>query len=820
MIRVIGGDRPIFILEGRRSVYIFRVLATGHLEHLYYGRRIRVERKSDLAPLIPKRAFAPGNTILYDNGRPDYSLESICLEWTSPGKGDPREPMIEVVDARGNRSADWIYENYEIQEGKSEMVTMPSAWAEDRRMAAAEVKSDDVGANSRKNEEPDGVEELRITLRDRLSENRLDLYYAVFPQENVITRRALLTNESQENITIRRLMSYGLDLRADVLDVISFDGGWAHEMNQKRQPLTVGKWSMTSRTGTSSSRCNPFFMLSSPDCGEERGEAYAFNLIYSGNHYAAAERTPAGLVRVLAGISPEDFSWQLSAGDSFESPEAVLTYSDQGFNGISVNMHGFVREHILRGVWAKKDRPILLNSWESHYFDISEKKLLSLGREAARLGIELLVMDDGWFGERTDDHRSLGDWTPDPKKLPGGLKSLADQIHGLGLDFGIWVEPEMVNTDSDFYRQHPDWTMELPWKRESQAEGRNQRILDLANPQVVDEMIRRLKELFSSAEINYVKWDMNRIFSDVYSPALPFARQQETDHRYVLGLYRMMKELTEAYPRILFEGCAAGGNRFDLGILSYFPQIWGSDDTDPVARINIQRGYSYGYPQICFGSHVSASPNHQTLRRTSLDTRFAVAAFGNLGYELNPKDLSKEEREVIRSQVALYKKYRHTLQSGQFFRGRGDNEIDWTIVSSDKRQALGFYSRIMNRAGEDLSFFYPRGLDPARRYHFFNRPQKVDVRAMGSLINQKTPLHVKEGGLLHSMIARFVQLEGEKEDLMAYGDVLMAGVATRQNFVGTGYNEQVRYLPDFACRLYFMEEVVSSDDEGDADGAL
>lgn len=809
MIRIIGRDRPVFILEGRQSAYIFRVLVTGHLEHLYYGGKLRVERESDLDPLIPKRAFAPGNTILYDNTRPDFSLESTCLEWTSPGKGDPREPMIELVDARGNRSADWVYESCELQKGKSAMATMPSAWAKAGQSDAPGDLLDDAEDESRKSKESDGVEEVRITLRDRLSKNRLDLYYALFPEKDVITRRALLTNESGEELVIRRLMSYGLDLRPRALDVIAFDGGWAHEMNQKRQPLTVGKWSMTSRAGTSSSRCNPFFMLLSPDCGEDRGEAYAFNLIYSGNHYAAVERTAAGLVRVLAGISPEDFSWQLSPGDSFESPEGVLTYSDRGFNGISANMHSFVREHILRGVWAKRDRPILLNSWESNYFDISEKKLLSLGREAARLGIELFVMDDGWFGERTDDHRSLGDWTPDPKKLPGGLKSLADQIHGLGLNFGIWVEPEMVNTDSDFYRQHPDWTMELPWKRESQAEGRNQRILDLANPQVVDEMIRRLKELFSSAEINYVKWDMNRIFSDVYSPALPFARQQETGHRYVLGLYRMMKELTESFPEILFEGCAAGGNRFDLGILSYFPQIWGSDDTDPVARIDIQRGYSYGYPQICFGSHVSASPNHQTLRRTSLDTRFAVAAFGNLGYELNLRDLPREEKEKIRSQISLYKKYRHILQSGQFYRGRGDNETDWTIVSADRSRAVGFYSRTVNRAGEDLSFFYPRGLDPARRYHFFNRPQKVDVRAMGSLINQQTPLHVREGGLLHNVIAGFVQLEGETEDLTAYGDALMAGLACGQNFVGTGFDERVRYLPDFACRLYFMEEVDS-----------
>ena len=792
MIRVIGDKKPFFILEGRRTSYIFRLLETGQLEHLYYGRRLRIEEEADLYPLIPRRVFAPGNTILYDNERPGFSLESVCLEWTSPGKGDPREPVIELVDARGNRSGDWVYASHEILPEKSLMETMPCALGRDE-------------------------EELRIVLRDGLSGNRLDLFYSVFPEEDVISRRAVLTNEGAEEVRIRRLMSYGLDLRAGDLDLVSFDGGWAHEMNKKRQALLVGKWSMTSRTGTSSSRCNPFFMLSTPDCGEDRGEAYAFNLIYSGNHYAAVERAPAGSVRVVAGISPEDFSWQLSAGERFESPEAVMTYSDRGFNGISVNMHTFVRDHILRGSWAKKDRPVLLNSWEANYFDISEKKLVRLGKEAADLGIELLVMDDGWFKGRTDDHRSLGDWVADQKKLPGGLRSLADKIHGLGLAFGIWVEPEMVNVNSDFYRDHPDWTMELPWNKESQAEGRNQRILDLANPELVGEMIRRMKEVFSSADINYVKWDMNRIFSDVYSPSLPAARQQETAHRYVLGLYRMMRELTESFPDILFEGCASGGNRFDLGILSYFPQIWGSDNTDPVARIAIQGGYSYGYPQVCFGSHVSASPNHQTLRRSSLDTRFHVAAFGNLGYELNPGDLSEAERETIRSQVACYKKYRRTLQRGQFFRGREGNEIDWTIVSSDRSQALGFYYRAVNQAGEDLSFFYPRGLAPDKKYHFFNQPRKVDLQVMGSLINLRTPLHVREGSFLHKMIARLVQLEGETEEARAYGDVLMAGVATGQNFVGTGFNDQVRYLPDFASRLYFMEEVASRDEEDKKD---
>lgn len=360
-----------------------------------------------------------------------------------------------------------------------------------------------------------------------------------------------------------------------------------------------------------------------------------------------------GKLRFVSGINPNSFEYRLEVGEELEAPESVMTFSPNGFNGMSQRMHSFVRNCIVRGTWKKKLRPVLLNSWEAAYFDINESKLLRLAKAGKEAGIELFVMDDGWFGQRDDDSSSLGDWFVNKKKLPNGVGGLCKKINDLGLMFGIWIEPEMVNVKSELYRTHPDWTIEIPGKNHS--EGRNQRILDLANPDVVDYMIKQIEELLSSANIDYVKWDMNRTFTDYYSNYLPKERQGETGHRYVLGLYKMMKTLTQKFPKILFEGCSAGGNRFDLGILSYFPQIWASDNTDAVYRVKAMTSYSYGYPMSTVTAHVSACPNHQTLRRTPLQTRFNVAAFGVCGYECNFFDMKKEELKEIKTQINIYK---------------------------------------------------------------------------------------------------------------------------------------------------------------------
>ncbi|MBQ1398239.1 MAG: alpha-galactosidase, partial [Clostridia bacterium] len=460
--------------------------------------------------------------------------------------------------------------------------------------------------------------------------------------------------------------------------------------------------------------------------------------------------------------------------------------------------------------FKKQPRPILLNGWEACYFNISESTLLDLASIGKEIGIEMLVMDDGWFGERNDDEHSLGDWDANPKKLPHGLKGLGDKLAAKGMKFGIWVEPEMFNRHSKLYEQHPEWSIAIPGAH--QSEGRKQRILDLANPEVVRYITDKMTEVFSSAKIDYVKWDMNRIFSDVYSQYLPAGRQGETAHRYICGLYKMMDELTRRFPDILFEGCASGGNRFDLGILSYFPQIWASDNTDALSRAYIQEGYSYGYPQSTYTAHVAASPNHQTLRVTTPETRFGVASFGVLGYECDVRDLSGDMKKKLAAQIELYKKLREVLQFGQFYRIRSGNVHEWVCVSPDKTQAVGMMLQELVQPNTQAERFFARGLDPQKTYHFYNVSQRVDVKQFGSLVNTLSPIHIKQDSMMHNIVAKAVKLKGEAEDVTATGEVLMStGEALKPAFSGTGFNENVRVFPDFSLRLYFMESKANAE---------
>ena len=603
---------------------------------------------------------------------------------------------------------------------------------------------------------------------------------------------------------MERLLSLQLDLPDSGWSVSTFHGAWAREMQRCVTPLHGGKLVCESRAGVSSNRSNPFFILHEPAATEEAGACYGFNLIYSGNHYSAAEVSAFGKTRVVTGIQPQGFQWRLGPGEALEAPEAVMSFSPAGFDALSQNLHGFVREHIVRGYWKHRTRPVLLNSWEACYFNISESAIVGMAKAGKELGIELMVMDDGWFGERNDDTRSLGDWEPNPKKLPNGLSGLCRKVNDLGLDFGIWVEPEMVNTNSRLYEKHPDWTLAIPGK--PHAEGRNQRVLDLCNPQVQDHIIETMTKVFSSANIRYVKWDMNRVFSDVYAPSLPPERQGETAHRYVLGLYRVLDTLMGRFPEILFEGCASGGNRFDLGMLCYFPQIWASDNTDALSRARIQEGYSYGYPMSTVSAHISASPNHQTLRDTPLDTRFNVAAFGLLGYEYDLRDLNAEKKKKLTEQIRTYKQWRELLQFGQFHRGRSGNLHEWTCVSPDGKQAVGLLLQELMEPNRPFERFFARGLERERLYRFTNTPREVNVKRFGSLINTAAPFHVKQDSILHGVIARVLKMPGEQEDVTVSGELLMkAGVKLKQAFAATGYDENVRFFADYFSRLYFME---------------
>lgn len=784
-----------YVLETDNTTYCFRVIPTGHLEHLYYGRKITLTDDEDMKALVEKHTFMPGNTNAYDQENTAFSLEDIRLEMSSYGKGDIREPFIEVIHADGSYTSDFLFESAQITKGKEAYDTLPASY-------------DEAGE----------TDHLCIVLKDRQYALTLELHYYVYEDCDVITRSARLINDSEDEIKLTRLMSAQVDFDTPEYVLTTFNGAWAREMKRTDTRLLSGRHVNASYTGTSSNRANPFVMLSKPETSEDLGDCYGFNLIYSGNHYEAAEVSGYGKTRLVMGINPQSFCFRIGAGECFEAPEALMSYSHEGYNGMSRHMHRFVREHIVRGKWKHKTRPVLLNSWEASYFDINERKLLQLAKAGKEVGIELFVMDDGWFGSRDDDTQSLGDWEVNRKKLPDGVEGLARKVKELGLDFGIWVEPEMVNVKSKLYEEHPDWVLMIPDKPHS--EGRNQRILDLTRKEVQDYIIEEMSRVFSSADIAYVKWDMNRTVTDYYSSALPAERQGEVAHRYVMGLYRCMKELTERFPEILFEGCAAGGNRFDLGILCYFPQIWASDDTDALCRTEIQTGYSYGYPMSVVSAHVSACPNHQTLRTTPLETRFHVACFGICGYECNFCDMKKEELAAVKAQIELYKEWRETLQWGTFYRGRtfseqGDgsclsgnngNVTEWTCVSEDRSKAVGFLLQKLVAPNTQYAFYKAKGLDSERKYHFYNRMLKYDVREFGDLVNTVSPIHIKQDSLLHRTVARFVKMDGETEDLYAYGDALMyGGVRLKQAFGGTGYSDEVRHFPDFASRIYFME---------------
>ncbi len=786
----------VYILHTDNTTYAFRVMKNGYPEHLYYGKKIHLSNGA--AALFEKHEFAPGNTSLYSQDDKGVTLQDMCLEMSAGGKGDLREPFIEMVHSDGSRTSDFTFASAEITKGKPESEVLPMSYGNE-----------------------DEVDRLIVIMRDENYNLELELNYYVFPKMDIITRTAIFKNTSNEPVSLRKLASAQLDFNDFDFRMTTFNGSWAREMRRVDTELVQGKHAGGSFTGTSSALANPFFMISKKYANEDYGEVYGFNLIYSGNHEEIAEVNEYGKTRIVWGINSRCFEYNILPGESFEAPEAVMTFSDKGFNGMSLNMHHFIKQHIIRGKWKDKERPVLLNSWEAAYFNISESKLLRLARAGKQAGIELFVMDDGWFGERNNDSSSLGDWKPNRKKLPGGIRHISERVEKMGMKFGLWVEPEMVNVDSELYRKHPDWTMEIPDKPHS--EGRNQRLLDLTRRDVQDYIIDTMSGVFSSGNVSYVKWDFNRNFTDVYSRKLPAENQGEVAHRYVLGLYRCMKALTERFPEILFEGCASGGNRFDLGILSYFPQIWASDDTDAICRAEIQNGYSYGYPLSAIGAHVSGVPNHQTLRVTPLSTRFNVAAFGLLGYECNLIDMSSEELAAIKSQIEFYKKWRSVFFRGDFYRGRSWNSSDamntvlmnssgnvmeWTVVSEDKTRAVGMLLQNQVVPNYQYQYYKAKGLEEKKRYHFYNIREKINIKEFGDLVNLVSPVHIKQGGVAHDIISKIVKMDGESEDMTVYGDLLMnAGISLSPGFGGTGFNENVRTFGDYASRLYFMEEI-------------
>ena len=767
MIRLEDG---IFSLETAHAGYYMGI--RGELmETLHFGGRLRATSEA----LAEKHATVYGSAIPYA-GNDD--LLHLCLELSPTGKGDYRRTGLELRLADGSDVVQFRFASHEIHPGSLPPEGLPGAHGAEHTL---ELVFDS----------PQG-----ITVRQ---------YYGVYPDCDTFTRRITVENHADSPVRIGRCMSYSLDLPRSGYSLTTFTGAWARERNENTVQLRPGGVKFGSRTGTSSNFCNPFFLLSAPGCTEDAGSVYCFNLIWSGSHEGWAEVGPYSKTRIQAGIQSEGFGWTLGPEECFHTPEAVLSFSGRGKNALSQNLHRFIRRHIVPVYWADRERPILLNNWEATYFKFNEHKLLSLAKKAAKLGLELFVLDDGWFGNRDSDTCALGDYTINKKKLPHGLEGLGKKITDLGLKFGLWFEPEMVSPDSDLYRAHPDWAVSVPGV--SPSLGRNQLVLDLCREDVRQYIIENVNRILSTAPISYVKWDMNRQLTDCFSPAL--TEQSRFSFEWVRGLYQIFDAVTKANPEVLFEGCSSGGNRFDLGVLCYMNQIWTSDDTDCYERMRIQTGTSYGYPVSTMGAHVSASPNHQTARTSPLESRFEVAAFCAFGYELDLGTLSPAEEKIVAAQVAFYKKHRRLFQFGTFHRLRSPFDSEWCawmVVSEDKKEALVLDALARMEPNSETEPLILRGLDPDTCYQVTVRPQFVDIRSFGGLINYVLPVKVNTEGFLIHAAANLYTMPTESESFRAWGDCLMeAGLRTKQRFVGTGYNQDLRLMPDYAARIYHLK---------------
>lgn len=773
----------VFTLHTLQTTYLFRINETHHLEHLYYGKRLR--NTTHIEPLIDKHTIPTGNALAYDAEHPALSLDNICLEYSSYGKGDYRENAVLFNGENGERVADFIYKEYRIIKGKPRILSgLPESYGDATQCTT-----------------------LVVTLQEKVRAIRLELIYTTFDQADVIARRVSLVNEEKETITLERLFSLQLDLPDTRYDLITFDGAWARERYRTVRHLAPGIYINDGKTGLSSSRHNPCIFLAAVSSDESTGDCYGCNLVYSGDHSETVEVSPYGKIRLLAGLNPAVFRWHLRSGDKFYAPEAILTFSDEGLNGASRNFHRFVNNHIVRGLWKFHQRPIAVNTWEAAYFDFTEHKLLELARAAANLGIELFILDDGWFGTRDDETSSLGDWTAHTKKFPSTLASFSKRIHQMGLLFGLWCEPEMVSRNSELYRQHPDWVVASPGRPPSV--GRDQYLLDLSREDVRDYLFSSLSSIWKEAEVDYVKWDMNRTFSDMYSNVASW-KQDEFNHRYLLGLYELLQRCVTEFPNILFESCAAGGNRFDLGMLCYMPQAWTSDNTDALCRMHIQEGTSCGYPLSAMVSHVTDAPNHQTLRKTTIESRFNVAAFGVLGYELDLRYLNARERKSVREQISWYKLHRSLFQYGEFFRlkpiGRSENQSIWVVASPDRSEMLALFFQTLavpNPAGDLLRIPIA---DPNVLYAVTPRREYLDPKIFGSLASHISSLQTKTDTMRRHGTDSLISIDSEIEYYIVPGDVLAyGGIKLNQQFNGNGYDEETRVIGDFGSRLYYFK---------------
>ncbi|OKP82494.1 alpha-galactosidase [Paenibacillus sp. P32E] len=687
-----SGER-IFHIQSRATSYVLQLLPTGVPVHIYWGRAIRATALSSILQRTERCSFSPSP---YPEDM-SISFDTISQEYPSYGVGDFRHPAYQIQAPDGTTASEAVYDTHRIYRGKPALEGLPATYAEHE----------------------DEAETLELELLDAVAGLRIILSYTVFNELNAITRSVRFINEGAGELKLLRGLSMSVDLRDSSYDLLHLSGSWARERYVERRPLASGMQGVESRRGASSHAHNPFIALLSKGADEDHGEVYGVSLVYSGSFTAQAEVEPYKTTRVSMGINPFDFNWLLEPGESFQTPEAVLVFSAAGLGAMSRTYHKLYRTRLARGTFRDRTRPVLVNNWEATYFDFTADKIEDIARAGSELGMELFVLDDGWFGHRDNDSSSLGDWVVDPNKLPEGLEDLAQRVNKLDMQFGLWFEPEMISPDSELYRQHPDWCLHVQERRRTLA--RTQLVLDFSREDVCQAIGDRIAAVLRSAPITYVKWDMNRNMTEIGSAQLPPERQRETAHRYMLGLYSVLERITSEFPDVLFESCSGGGGRFDPGMLFYMPQTWTSDNTDAVSRLKIQYGTSIVYPLSAMGSHVSAVPNHQVQRNTSLELRGHVAMSGNFGYELDLTKFTEEEKAAVKAQVALYKELRPLVQFGEQYRLLSPfegNETAWLIAAEDQSEAVVVYVRTLAEPNDKLYYLRLKGLDPDADYEW------------------------------------------------------------------------------------------------------
>lgn len=669
----------LFHLQSKNMSYVLQIL-NGYPAHAYWGKKLN--NNHDLAHLLVQEK--------------DYALDWLPQEYPQYGSGDHRNPAYQIMlEEDGSRITELIYKDHRIKKGKPKLEGLPHVYTENI----------------------DEADTLELTLVDYYTGLEVVLTYTILADYDVICRSVRFNNHGKQTLHLLRALSTSVDFRGSDFEALYLAGAWTREANIERHPLGPGTLLIDSKRGASSHQLNPFFALIRPGTDENHGEVFAFSFVYSGNFVATAEVDQFFNTRVSMGLNPFDFSWKLEAGATFQTPEVVMVYSSKGIGEMSRTYHRLYRTRLARGVYRDKVRPILVNNWEATYFNFNEKKLEEIVKVASELGIELFVLDDGWFGKRDDDTTSLGDWFEDRRKLPNGLEGLAKKVNQYGLKFGLWVEPEMISPESKLYKKHPDWCLHVKGRRRTLA--RTQLILDLSRKEVREYIINVLSDIFSRVPLSYIKWDMNRNMTEIGSAEFPKDQQQEIAHRYILGLYEILEHLTTKFPHILFESCSSGGGRFDPGMLYYMPQTWTSDDTDAVERLKIQYGTSLVYPVSSIGAHVSAVPNHQIGRITPLKTRGHVAMSGNFGYEMDLTTFTDEEKEIAKKQVATYIEIRSLIQQGDLYRLKSPfegNETAWMFVSDDKSEAIVFYFRVLSEPFPPNKRLCLNGLDPNKKY--------------------------------------------------------------------------------------------------------